>query len=70
MRYVAELFYLEDSEHRSIDTTDIEADNDLQAGHRAQEWAVPRLAETIDRVAHLQVAIGGRSAFSKKFGDF
>jgi hypothetical protein len=69
MRYVAELFYLEEGQHYSIDTADIEADTDTQAGDRALEWAEPIMSEMLGRIAYLQVAAGGRSAFSKTYGE-
>lgn len=72
MWYVAELYTLDEQGQKSIDATDFQAEDDAEAKRKAQEWAIPVLGQMIGEITHLQVTApedGGRSVFSKKYGE-
>lgn len=69
MRYVADIFYLDERGHHSLEATELEAESDSDAGRQAQVWAIPILAQMIGSVTHLLVTRDAVGVFSKSYGE-
>ena len=68
LKYAVRLSRLEGGIDHTIDSTEVEAENDTLAASYATEWAIPQLG-MLDGIINLQVVKDGVGVFSKNYGE-